>query len=70
MENFLARLNRSVWSYGLPMAAAALAPSALCAPAYPARAGGGSPQELAGFMQAELARTRKIVEIAGIPLEK
>ncbi len=31
--------------------------------------GGGSPQELAAFMQAELARTRKIVAQAGIPVE-
>jgi tripartite-type tricarboxylate transporter receptor subunit TctC len=34
-----------------------------------ATAGGGSPQELVAFMQAELARTRKIVQLAGIPIE-
>ncbi|MCC6533444.1 MAG: tripartite tricarboxylate transporter substrate binding protein [Burkholderiales bacterium] len=35
-----------------------------------AAAGGGSPQQLAEFMQAELARTRKIVQMAGIPIEQ
>ena len=32
--------------------------------------GGGTPQELARYMQAELARTRKIVAMAGIPIEQ
>ncbi len=35
-----------------------------------AAAGGGTPQELAKFMQAELVRTRKIVQMAGIPIEQ
>jgi len=35
-----------------------------------AAAGGGTPQELAAFMQTELARTRKIVQMAGIPIEQ
>jgi len=35
-----------------------------------AAAGGGTPQELADFMQAELVRTRKIVQMAGIPIEQ
>jgi tripartite-type tricarboxylate transporter receptor subunit TctC len=35
-----------------------------------ATAGGGSPQELARFMQAELVRMRKLVQMAGIPVEQ
>lgn len=34
-----------------------------------AAAGGGTSQELAAFMQTELARTRKIVQMARIPIE-
>ena len=35
-----------------------------------AAVGGGTPQQLAEFMQAELKRTRKIVEMARLPVEQ